>query len=784
MKTRILIITLLTLMASMSLGASLNGVVSDIDTGQPIEGATLNLFGSDPGGQDSSSFVWLEVISDETGYYSFSTENDGSFGLTVYATGFQFYTNPAIYISGDMNLDISLQGDGVPPEGEYTLSGTVGDSDSGEPIEGAFISLISENDSSGVFWMATITNEQGNYQFESLAGGNYAIMATAQGYQESYESISLVEGQNLTIDFSLTAFSYDGELYGTLTNGETSEPIVDASIMVMGMGAADTSGPGGDFWDTFSDEDGNYSLTNLVSGDAIIWIQLPGFEDFFETVTIEGVTQFNIALTPLPGLGGEGTLTGTVGDSNSGQPIEYAWITLIGESDSSGFYWLTTSTSEEGTYLFENLADGNYTLTASAQGYVESDESISLVDGQSLTLDFSLTAISYDGELYGTITNSETDEPIANANIVVLGIGADPSGAGFWETFSDEEGNFSLTNLVLGNVAIWIQVSGFEYYFETVTIEGVTQFNIALTPLPGCGTISGDISYDEVGGPASAWIWLVEVGGSSYQMGWAMTDDAGHYELLVPAGDYYAVCMANNWDGNPGSDSCFYYFEYYDDAAFIEDAIIVTVGEGAETQNINFGIPAGGDAVLTAMVSGVISNNTDQTLANVEIALHDQDGNLVGSAITNSDGAYSIDNLEVGSVYNLTAASDGYSETSQVFEQKGMISVVSLQVSATLAIDDLQSPSTLSLDRNYPNPFNPSTTIAFTIPESQNVRVVVHDIQGNQIAELTNNHYSAGHHTVSWDGFYTNGSQASSGVYFYSLISESGTMTQRMLLTK
>ena len=69
------------------------------------------------------------------------------------------------------------------------------------------------------------------------------------------------------------------------------------------------------------------------------------------------------------------------------------------------------------------------------------------------------------------------------------------------------------------------------------------------------------------------------------------------------------------------------------------------------------------------------------------------------------------------------------------------------------------------LHQNYPNPFNPGTRIAFTLASDSDVKISVYDIVGQKIMDLINTNYQAGKHDV-----YFNGSDLSSGIYFYKLI--------------
>jgi Zn-dependent metalloprotease len=78
-------------------------------------------------------------------------------------------------------------------------------------------------------------------------------------------------------------------------------------------------------------------------------------------------------------------------------------------------------------------------------------------------------------------------------------------------------------------------------------------------------------------------------------------------------------------------------------------------------------------------------------------------------------------------------------------------------------------PTEYTLNQNYPNPFNPTTAIAYTLPTSSTVTVKVYNSLGQEIVTLLDQDQSAGYHKVEWDGRSNNGSNISSGVYFYRL---------------
>ena len=70
---------------------------------------------------------------------------------------------------------------------------------------------------------------------------------------------------------------------------------------------------------------------------------------------------------------------------------------------------------------------------------------------------------------------------------------------------------------------------------------------------------------------------------------------------------------------------------------------------------------------------------------------------------------------------------------------------------------------------NYPNPFNPSTTISFSIPDESDIELMIYNIKGQKIKTLANEQYSKGEHSIVWNGDDDSGNLVRSGIYFYKL---------------
>jgi len=96
-------------------------------------------------------------------------------------------------------------------------------------------------------------------------------------------------------------------------------------------------------------------------------------------------------------------------------------------------------------------------------------------------------------------------------------------------------------------------------------------------------------------------------------------------------------------------------------------------------------------------------------------------------------------------------------------------------------------PKAYALDQNSPNPFNPSTTISYEIPESVNsakVVLAVYNIRGQKVITLVDELKEAGRYSVNWDGRNEAGQRVSSGVFFYRLQAGDFSAVRKMVILK
>jgi hypothetical protein len=99
--------------------------------------------------------------------------------------------------------------------------------------------------------------------------------------------------------------------------------------------------------------------------------------------------------------------------------------------------------------------------------------------------------------------------------------------------------------------------------------------------------------------------------------------------------------------------------------------------------------------------------------------------------------------------------------------------------------DVQQIPTEFELSQNFPNPFNPVTTIRYGLPREESVTLKVYNILGESVATLLDKEKkSAGLHVAIWDGRDVHGRQVASGVYVYQLVAGNSHLTRKIALVR
>jgi hypothetical protein len=192
---------------------------------------------------------------------------------------------------------------------------------------------------------------------------------------------------------------------------------------------------------------------------------------------------------------------------------------------------------------------------------------------------------------------------------------------------------------------------------------------------------------------------------------------------------------------------------------------------------INFGQVAVGDTGTWRLL---IRNTGMAPLSILNIGLQSASSNFQIGSFVNGLPADSFQQVVVR--FTPTASGQSYSNALIVQSNdpgEGTLTIPVAGTAGTTSVLDQRRPVGFALSQNYPDPFNPSTSIAFTIPSQEQTRLTVHDLLGREIASLIDGTMPAGSHTIVW-----NASGVASGVYLYTLTSGHYTSTRKLVLLR
>ncbi len=191
-------------------------------------------------------------------------------------------------------------------------------------------------------------------------------------------------------------------------------------------------------------------------------------------------------------------------------------------------------------------------------------------------------------------------------------------------------------------------------------------------------------------------------------------------------------------------------------------------------------IPVLSNSILKQVISGTIQGwvrkPNNQPLAGAVVTAG------ANSAITNSNGLYSL-SVPVGT-YSVSCTATGYANNT--VNNINVIANQSVTVNFNMLVssndDDLIPVTVTALNGNYPNPFNPETSISYSIKEAGDVSLEVYNLKGQKVRSLVNIKQNSGHYRVVFDGKDDKGQPLSSGIYLYRLSTGSYVSTRKMML--
>lgn len=196
---------------------------------------------------------------------------------------------------------------------------------------------------------------------------------------------------------------------------------------------------------------------------------------------------------------------------------------------------------------------------------------------------------------------------------------------------------------------------------------------------------------------------------------------------------------------------------------------------------IAVGYPNGGEILHADSITIIRWNDNITEAVIIDLLKGGNDCGLVGST-TSETGAYSWrvpDSLLSGTDYKIRITS---SEDNTLFDESD--NVFTVEESWSHAPEDGSILTGFQLGQNFPNPFNPETTIRYQLPKSGNVTIRIYELLGQEVRTLVSGRKAAGIHQIVWDGKDNNAKEVSSGIYIYCLEAGGRLKSKKMLFLK
>ena len=575
------------------------------------------------------------------------------------------------------------------------------------------------------------------------------------GWEDDRSGTSDIYAQNINFDGTIGPAASMGTVSGTVTlNGGSGN--VEAVLITVGT---DTANP---------DASGNYEM-ELTPGNYTLTAELDDYESYQTTIEITSgnVTTCDITLNYAFGiLSGTVTLNGGSGD------VEAVLIT-VGT--------VTTNPDASGNYEIE-LTPGNYTLTAELDDYEPFQTTVELTAANITVCDITLEPIVLDppvnlavvsnqGENFATFS---WDAPAQVINWIddmdsytagqYLALQSDD-----WTTWSNspggsDDGYVVDENSYSGANSVKIEGSSTDLVHEFGAFtSGVYDVSMMMYINSGYGAYYNLLHY--FNGTSSEW--GLEVYFGSAGTGSLCATEQDILTFTHPVGSWFEVLCNIDLDTD--------WAEYYVDGTYVYgwQWSIDTVGNQGSCE---FG-------AIDIFASALTGDNPSFYCDDVTIEQVSDNRDLTGYNVylndvlqgNTTDTEWVFDDLENGTTY--TAGVEA------VYDEGTSARVSCPFVYNGLGNDYNIVPKSV-LAANYPNPFNPTTTIDFSLKTAGHVSIEVYNIKGEKVKTLVDEVMMADDHSVIWNGDNENGKSVASGVYFYKMKADKFVQTRKMILMK
>lgn len=430
-------------------------------------------------------------------------------------------------------------------------------------------------------------------------GLNVTMPANANISPPGYYMLFMLNGSGVPSVAKIVRISANGGTAGAVTGNVTNSsgaPLLGATVTVAGNTAITAA-------------DGTWSIENLAAGTATVTASLNGYSSASESVSLTAgntTAAGPLALAPV----NPGTVKGTVVDS-SGTGLSGVTVNADG---------VTATTDSTGSYTLANLPAGSATITASATGFANGSQTVTVTAGSTVTAP-PITLSPNSGSVSGTVKSSAGTE-IAGASV----------GYGGGSTTTSSTGTYSLTGVPAGTIQLVASATGFQSSSQNVAVTGGVNStaNFTLAPTGATGKVTGKITNASTGAAVSGA--TVKWSGAS-----TTSSSTGIYTLSnVTAGTQKITASKTG---------------------FLPHTLSVGVTGGA-TAALNIPIALGGK------ISVKVLNSSNVAVATATVTIK---GGIIATTVTGTTstyGTFTTNWIPVGS-YTVTVAKSGHTTKSK-----------------------------------------------------------------------------------------------------------------------
>ncbi|MDB5889112.1 MAG: hypothetical protein JWM03_1984, partial [Rhodocyclales bacterium] len=328
--------------------------------------------------------------------------------------------------------------------------GSVIDASSGQPLDGASVSL--QSTTAGAIPVVVPSDASGAFNFSNLAAGAYQLNISRAGYQASGSLLNLSIGQKYDVGaFKLTALTTTGILKGVVTSKSTGSPLAGVTISISGSNAQTAT----------TDSSGRFEFSALNPGSINVAATLSGYVAASGSATV--VAGQTLVFSPLLYTTGSpvpttGKFSGQIVDASSNVALDGVTVSLSG---AASVQW----TSSGGGVFTGDLAPGAYAVSYSKSGYTTVQQTFVLVAGSNVSagvvkLKAALTQSSLKGHVL-----SDAGTPVSGAQVEI--VGSQP--LQFAKSAAD--GSYALAGLAGTRFDVRVSAAGYTSQFLTLQLD-------------------------------------------------------------------------------------------------------------------------------------------------------------------------------------------------------------------------------------------------------------------------------------------------------------------------